>query len=110
MAEKFAKAPEIAASGRLIASNHRTMPTRPQVISWRLLQLHTEYIEGLGKIMGEKCIGNDCYAAELFDAFVPQFGRHEYEIERYFDQTLAFRTYTVKLNAAKKAMLQPDFF
>ena len=109
MAEKFAKAPEIAASGRLLASTHRAMPTRPQVISWRLLQLHTEYIEGLGKIMGQKCLGNDCYADELFTEFVDRFGRHEYEIERYFDQTLAFRTFVVKLSPAKRALLQPDF-
>ena len=109
MAENFAKVREIAAYGRLLASNHKVNPTRPQTISWRLLQLHTEYIEGRGKLMGEKCIGNDCAADELFMEFVDQFGRHEFEIERYFDQTLAFRTFSVKLSPAKRALLNPDF-
>ncbi|MBO5868504.1 MAG: hypothetical protein J6Q54_06330, partial [Oscillospiraceae bacterium] len=60
-------------------------------------------------LMGEKCIGNDCAADELFMEFVDQFGRHEFEIERYFDQTLAFRTFSVKLSPAKRALLNPDF-
>ena len=59
--------------------------------------------------MGEKCLGNDCYADELFEKFVAQFGRHEYEIERYFDQALAFNTFTVKLSPAKRKLLNPDF-
>jgi len=109
MAANFAKVREIAANGRLLVESHKTHPTRPQAVSWRLLQLHTEYIEGLAAIMGQKCIGNDCVAAELFDAFVDKFGRHEFEIERYFDHMLAFRCYTVKLSAAKKALLQPGF-
>ena len=109
MAEKFAKVKEIAANGRLLCANHKTNPTRPQAVSWRLMLHHAEYIEGLADVLGEKCIGNDCLAAEKFDAFVEQFGRHEFEIERYFDHMLAFRSYVVKLNAAKKALLQPGF-
>ena len=109
MAENFAKVKEIAANGRLLYNSHKVNPTRPQAVSWRLMLHHAEYIEGLADVLGEKCIGNDCLAAEKFDAFVKQFGRHEFEIERYFDHMLAFRSYVVKLNAAKKALLQPGF-
>ena len=109
MAESFAKVKEIAANGRLLYNSHKVNPTRPQAVSWRLMLHHAEYIEGLADVLGEKCIGNDCLAAEKFDAFVKQFGRHEFEIERYFDHMLAFRSYVVKLNAAKKALLQPGF-
>ena len=109
MAPKFAKVKEIAASGRLLAQNHLAMPTRPQTVSWRLLLRHTEYIEGIAAIMAEKCIGNDCLAAEMLDEFMVSFGRHEFEIERYYDHMLAIRTYFVKLSAAKKAVLVPGF-
>ena len=60
-------------------------------------------------MLEQKCIGNDCLASEMYDEFVERFGRHEFEIERYFDHMLAFRSYVVKLNAAKKALLQPGF-
>lgn len=106
MAEKFAALPEIANRGRLLAQSHTAMPTRPQTISWRLLLHHAEYIEGLGQALAQLCVGNDLAAGELFDAFVQRFGRHEFEIERYFDHMLAFRTYGAKFSAAKK-VLQP---
>jgi hypothetical protein len=109
MAEKLAKVKEIAASGRLIAQNHLAMPTRPQTVSWRLMMRHTEYIEGIAAIMYEKCLGNDCLAAEMLDEFAASFGRYEFEIERYYDHMLAIRTYQVKLSPAKKAMLITGF-
>ena len=109
MAPKFAKVKEIAANGRLIAQSHLVMPTRPQTVSWRLLNRHTEYIEGLAAIMEQKCLGNDCLASEMLDAFMVSFGRHEIEIERYYDHMLAMRTYSVKLSAATNAVLIPGF-
>ena len=99
LAEKFAKAKEIAASGRLIAQSHQVMPTRPQVISWRLLLRHTEYIEGIAAFMGEKCIGNDAVAKEVFAEFADRFGAHEIELERYYDHMLFCSTYAAKVNA-----------
>lgn len=106
MAEKFAMAKEIAAEGRALAKAHTVMPTRPQAVSWRLLLHHAEYIEGLAAVMGEKCIGNDSVASEMFQKFRDCFGRHEYEIERYYDHMLAMRTYSVKMSAGKRVAPQ----
>jgi len=54
----------------------------------RLLLRHAEYIEGVAEIMTEKALGNDLLAHEKANAFVERFGRHEFEIERYFDHGL----------------------
>jgi hypothetical protein len=102
MAEKFAKAKGLAAEARALYKKNAVQPTRPQVISWRLLMHHAEYIEELAAVMGEKCVGNDALSVELFDAFATSFGRHEFEIERYFDHTLATGTYLVKVHAPKR--------
>ena len=99
MAEKFAKAREIAANGRLIASTHKVMPTRPQVISWRLLARHTEWIEGIAAFMGEKCVGNDELSKEVFKEVTNRFGAYEIELERYYDHMLFCSTYSAKVNA-----------
>ncbi|MBR2309296.1 MAG: DUF4838 domain-containing protein [Oscillospiraceae bacterium] len=99
VAEKFAKAREIAANGRLIASTHKVMPTRPQVISWRLLQRHTELIEAIAAFMGDKCVGNDELAKKKFKAYTDRFGAYEIELERYYDHMLFCSTYSAKVNA-----------
>ena len=99
MAEKFAKAKEIAANGRLIAANHKVMPTRPQVISWRLLSRHTELIEAIAAFMGDKCVGNDELAKEKFKTYTDRFGAYEIELERYYDHMLFCSTYSAKVNA-----------
>ena len=99
MAEKFSKTKEIAANGRLIASAHKVMPTRPQVISWRLLQRHTELIEAIAAFMGDKCVGNDELAKEKFKVYTDRFGAYEIELERYYDHMLFCSTYSAKVNA-----------
>ena len=84
-------AQELAALGRKLAKEHRKNPTRPQTISWRLMEHHTEYIEGYGKIMEALAKGNIAQSYELAKAFYKSFGVHEYEIERYCDFNLAMR-------------------
>ena len=74
-----------------LAERHLNMPTRPQTISWRLLLKHAEYCELLAEIMKEKSIGNNQHATELVGEFSKTFGRHELEIERYYDHSLACR-------------------
>ena len=103
VAEGFQKAKELAALARTLYKAHTKMPTRPQTVSWRLLMHHAEFIEELAAIMGEKCIGNDCLAAEMFKSFQDRFGRHEFEIERYYDHMMAMDTYNTKVNAPPRA-------
>ena len=79
---------ELAATARAIARSHFAMPTRPQCVSMRLLNHHAEYIEGIADFMIEKVQGHDYLAHEKVKAFTESFGRHEFEIERYFDHWL----------------------
>jgi len=91
MAPQLEYTQELAALGRKLAKEHRKNPTRPQTVSWRLLEHHAEYIEGYGKIMLEVCHGRLNAGYELAKAFYKSFGVHEYEIERYCDFNLAMR-------------------
>ncbi len=54
----------------------------------RLLLRHAEYCEKLAEIMTAKAQGEDEKAHERWDAFRRDFGRYEFELERYFDHGL----------------------
>ncbi len=90
LVQRFAAVAELAAEGRALAQKHLTMPTRPQTVSWRLIGLHAQYVEGLAEAMVYKCQGFDHRAAEAFAKLQLEFGKHEVAIERYFDHFLAF--------------------
>ena len=94
-AKQMEKVKGIAAQGRAIAKDHRVMPDRPKTISMRLLELHAEYIEGVAAFMIEKAKGNDHLAYEMFTEFFLEYGRHEFEIERYYDHGLAWLSYSL---------------
>lgn len=78
--------------------NHRNNEAnRPQTIAWRILLRHTEYCDRLAEILIEKCQGNDETAIEMLNAFMPEFGKYDYELERYLD-------YGMLTNAIKKTL------
>ena len=91
-AKTMADVKALAAEGRAIAEAHMVMPTRPQTVSMRLLLRHAEYIEGIASFLEEQVQGNEKVAFEKFAAFERAFGKHEFEIERYFDHYMAFHT------------------
>jgi len=86
--QRLAVVKELAAEGRAIAKAHLAMPTRPQTISMRMLLRHAEYIEGVAEFMIEKAQGHDQLAKEYLDAFLQDFGKYEFEMERYYDHGL----------------------
>ncbi|MBR2365802.1 MAG: DUF4838 domain-containing protein [Oscillospiraceae bacterium] len=88
MVQSLSRAPEIAASERALVKTHMSMPTRPQTVSWRLLLRHAEYAEKLSKIMQVKAVGHENLARELGEKFIQDFGKYEFELERYFDHGL----------------------
>lgn len=81
----------LCAQEKNLAEQHLNMPTRPQTVSWRLLLRHAEYCELWAEILKEKSIGNNQRATELVAEFCKVFGRHELEMERYYDHGLACR-------------------
>ena len=70
---------------RAVIQQHMLMPNRPQTIGWRLLLRHTEFCEGLAEVLMEKCQGNDETADAMLEEFYREFGKHDYELERWFD-------------------------
>ena len=62
------------------------MPYRAQTVAYKLLRYYMEYCTGLAKCFSLKCLGAGVEAKEEFEKFLAEFGKHEVEIERYFDQ------------------------
>ncbi|MBE6689493.1 MAG: DUF4838 domain-containing protein [Ruminococcaceae bacterium] len=69
--------------------DHFTSPVRAQTAAVRLLIRYVDYIRALAEAFILKCEGNDAEANKVYFDFMKEFGKHEYEIERYFDHALA---------------------
>lgn len=82
---------ELAAQERAIAAKHMNMPARPQTVSWRLLIHHARFCEGMASVMIAKAKGENYKAVELAKTAAHDMGKHELEIERYYDHCLAAR-------------------
>jgi hypothetical protein len=91
---------------RELVRAHLSMPTRPQTVSWRLLEKHAEFCEGLAEFMAEKCQGHEELAEELAEAFFDKFGKYEVEIERYYDHFMAKKSLIRIVKTKKKPVLQ----
>ena len=106
MEPRLALAQDLAAQGRKLAREHRNNPTRPQTISWRLLEHHAAYIEGYGAILQLLCQGQKAASFQLAQDFYRTFGVREYEIERYLDFHMAMRYINFKCANNSVAPLQ----
>ena len=88
--ENFKKIP-------LLTENRPRRPVgaipRVQSISYRLLDIHKEFCDSVAQIMLPRTQGNHDDAARMQQEFCKQFGRHEFELERYYDHYLCMRTY-----------------
>lgn len=80
---------ELCAELRAIERRHQPGKIRVQGLAWRLLLRHAQYCEGLAAVMLEKCVGHDRHALEKYNQFLLDFGKHDYETERYLDFGLA---------------------
>ena len=91
--KKLAKIPEIIAEGRKLIEEHYNSDYRVQTVSVRLLEYHLEFCKLLAETLKKKAVGNDNEAKELFNKFRVEFGKHEVEIERYYDHALYMGRY-----------------
>lgn len=89
-----------------LAGQHRKNPHRVQTVSWRLLELHAEYIRAYGAIMAQLSRGNKDAAYVMAQEFFRTFGAHEFEVERYLDFYLAFRIINLKCDKKVRPILQ----
>ena len=86
VAEELRQMPAIAAEAKEFLEAHKNMPMRAQTIAYKLMRLYMEYCVGLSKCLILKCHGAGKEAKEMFEKFLADFGRHEAEIETYYDQ------------------------
>ncbi len=90
-AQELMRVGELAAVARDLAKTHREMPWRVQSLAYRLLERHAEYCQKLAPVLIAKCQGFDKRAVELMEEFAADFGRHDYELERWLDFGLVIR-------------------
>ena len=88
-AANLAAVAELGALLRSIAAKRKPGKIRVQGLAWRLLLRHARYCEGLAAVMQEKCVGHDRLALEKYEQFLQEFGKYDYETERYLDFGLA---------------------
>ena len=79
--------------GRALVDAHYNSDYRVQTVSVRLLEYHLEFCKMLAEALKKKAVGNDEEAKELFNKFRVTFGKHEAEIERYYDHALYMGRY-----------------
>jgi hypothetical protein len=79
--------------GRALIEAHYNSDYRVQTVSVRLLEYHLEFCKLLAETLKKKAIGNDGEVKELFNKFRVEFGKHEVEIERYYDHALYMGRY-----------------
>ena len=96
---------ELTAAMRAVIKEHKQLPTRPQSVAWRLLLLHTEYCDSLADVMIEKALGHDKYAMEIMYKFFEEFGKHDYELDRWFDINLCFNAIYIMVKQKPKIEL-----
>jgi len=92
--EPLSRVRELTEKMRAVIADHMMMPTRPQSVAWRILLRHTEYCDGLAEVMMEKCQGHDAAADARAKQLWKDFGRHDYELERWFDFGLCANSIT----------------
>jgi len=91
-AEQLKKIKEVTERERALAEKNMSLPVRVQTVSMRLLLRHAEYCERVAAMMIEEALGHKEKAIELWDICCEEFGRYEYELERYFDHCLAMNS------------------
>lgn len=101
-AESLAKVKGLAEEMRKVVESHLQMPTRPQNVSWRLLRRHTEWVTRLAEIFIVGCQGGRDQAKEMYEQFKLDFGKYDYELERYLDFGLAISSLTYIVNNRPK--------
>lgn len=105
-AQEFKNVLEYTEQMRDLVRLHPVMPTRPQAISWQLLEKHAEFCDGFAKVMYEKCQGRNSLAYRKAREFFDTFGRHEVEIERYYDHSMASKSLLRMVRTEKTIVLQ----
>ena len=69
---------------------HKNMPYRAQTVAYKLLAKYLEYCKGLSKALALKANGDEEEAQKAHNELRVSFGKHEIEIEHWYDQQMCF--------------------
>ena len=105
-AERLSHIPELCAEGRALAKKTLVNPSRPQVISRRLLKCHTVFCSLLCEIVTAKAKGEDEKAVDLAEKFQVEMGKYELAIDPYYDHGLASRVVNLLVKKPKKIIFE----
>ncbi len=86
--EKLRKVAGYVAEFAPFVEAHKNMPMRVQTVSYRLLNRYLEYVEKMAAFVTVKAFGAGKEAKKMYRDFLVDFGRHELEIERYYDHVI----------------------
>ena len=84
---------QVAKDAEEFLQAHKNMPKRAQTVAYKLLRYYMEYCVGLAKCFALKCVGAGEEAKAEYEKFLADFGRHECEIQTYFDQYMMGYTF-----------------
>jgi hypothetical protein len=98
----FERAAEIINEGRELIRSHYDSDVRVETVSVRLLERHAEYCEGIAAALIERARGNIDAAVARLDEIRIAIGKHEPEIEEYFDHNLHFRAMRLLVEKSKE--------
>ena len=97
MAEGYRKVGELVREFSPFAEAHKNMPMRAQTVAYKLLRYYLEYCEGMANALVLKCFGAGKEAVAVYEKFLEDFGKHETEIERWYDQHMAGTAITIRV-------------
>lgn len=89
MAKLARKIPEITASVAPLIAAEKNQTMRAASVSWRMLDLHREWIEGIAEMVCCLAVGKKEEALEAAKRLFGKFSTYEIYIERYFDLYMA---------------------
>lgn len=95
IAEQLKKVYPIVDEGLKLIKEHYNSDYRVGTVSVRLLEYHAEYVKLLADCFTEKALGNDEAAQDKLDCLAERMGRHEAEIEKYYDHGLMVKAHNV---------------
>ena len=107
LAENFEQVARIVDEFAPFVEAHKNMPYRAQTVSYRMLARYLEYCKGLAAALIKKANGEEQEALDAYNALRIDLGKHELEMERWYDQQMCFaslgRIFTAFVDPEKKA-------
>jgi len=92
-AKRLEAVAELASEARTLAQKHRTCNTRPETVSWRMLEFWADWCAELEKPARAMALGHNFEGEQLLREFLKTVGKRELEFDRYYDHGLAGYTF-----------------